>query len=457
MSAASAFEAVLAVCDVLHREGVAFSLCNGTSLMIDDESKTSKDLVEKLKQLQSLEGLSFECSTDEEDFHQVSSFVDSNPEFIYSLSITWRNSVYNGTKFYIFMDECSAVETFKDKAVQNKFRLPENIFVFSVIKTWNLEEFKQAQKRNADSQLSKLNNIFAWFELLSIAANVKPKGHSDSNELIFVQKIDEEASSKPYHLDLELPENLAGIPHVPELDGSLRKTFIDETSSPHIKERIGFLRVAIVSLIFEALKRSDSRCESVTSYICNSFDKLTEKYHINYEAFLENLSASKLLKDLEEAELEYNSKINSAISDAQSKAFAVPAVFVAMALLARVSGTPAMILLTCSAVFTGLIIHFTISSQQAHLKRIKKSIFRYFDKVKYEDDDDQEKFSKRIKNSKRELLSEISNKQRSFSCLLAVGWAPTIVAILYVVFATFVADTSINESPKVIILPVKNI
>ncbi|MCK0754390.1 hypothetical protein [Chromohalobacter japonicus] len=101
----------------------------------------------------------------------------------------------------------------------------------------------------------------------------------------------------------------------------------------HSSERKEVLRRTITSLLDEPHAGL-----SDFSWVLKNVSKLHDKYKEQYEIYFHNFSVSKLLNEVDQKTLEFNSKLMDFISNSQNKALTIPGAIVALGALVKSGG-----------------------------------------------------------------------------------------------------------------------
>lgn len=98
---------------------------------------------------------------------------------------------------------------------------------------------------------------------------------------------------------------------------------------PHQKERNEVMRRSIVKML------ESERSAGGLFFLLNNFEELKTKYKEQYDLYVHNFSVSKLLSEIDQRSLEFNSKLMDFISSSQNKALTIPGALIAMGALIK--------------------------------------------------------------------------------------------------------------------------
>ncbi|WP_156836574.1 hypothetical protein [Marinobacter daepoensis] len=101
---------------------------------------------------------------------------------------------------------------------------------------------------------------------------------------------------------------------------------------PHQKERNEVMRRSIVKML------EGEHGQEGLFFLLNNFEELKRKYKEQYDLYVHNFSVSKLLSEIDQRSLEFNSKLMDFISSSQNKALTIPGALIAMGALVRSKG-----------------------------------------------------------------------------------------------------------------------
>lgn len=427
-------------------EGIALEV--GTRRITLHEFNTSDAFYTVVQELSKYQEIEVKADTNEDTYPKASDLLDTAPDSIEKLIVTWRfKGKSKKYSFNIFDTQDDALKSYQGKAAKVGYKISQDLYFVTEDETWMHENRGSIQDTKLP-YIEAVQRVFDWFKLFSAVANVTPASSDSSNELIFVQKVEEQKVSSPHHLFAELPATIETLSNVPKVDERLNDIAFGNEHRPHREEQLSFLRMAIVSFLIKATNQGIVEKDKVSDFVCANFKHITHRFYENYWTFLENFSATKFIKELEDSKLEYINKINTAISDAQTKAFAIPAAFIAIALLSRVSSVAAVVFIFFSAAISTYITGLIIDSQTSQLKNIHKSVISYFTRVKYEDEYQSKRIEKRVNRAKSNLKNKVKKNLKTLACIKCLTFAPLIAALLYVIWFIGFSESSRVDKPS---------
>lgn len=120
----------------------------------------------------------------------------------------------------------------------------------------------------------------------------------------------------------------------------------------HTSERVEVLRRTITTLLDE---RHSENSDFI--WVLKNAYNLHSKYKDQYEIYVHNFSTSKLLNEVDQKSLEFNSKIMDFVTNSQNKALTIPGAIIAIAALVKSNGSWTILLITAGVwVTTKMVI-----------------------------------------------------------------------------------------------------
>lgn len=208
----------------------------------------------------------------------------------------------------------------------------------------------------------------------------------------------------------------------------------------HSSERKEVFRRTITSLLDEPHAGL-----SDFSWVLKNVSKLHDKYKEQYEIYFHNFSVSKLLNEVDQKTLEFNSKLMDFVSNSQNKALTIPGAIVVIGALVKSGGGLEIFVVLVGVFIVSQIV--IVSNDMMHVTfedlewQIEKS-FEKFSRIK-----DNREVVKLAKESSSRLYKKIDVAKRNLRKVTMVArmtfWMGLIYAIL--VFCGSPSDQSSSD------------
>ncbi|MDI5921166.1 hypothetical protein QLQ86_10260 [Halomonas sp. LR5S13] len=143
----------------------------------------------------------------------------------------------------------------------------------------------------------------------------------------------------------------------------------------HQPERNEVLRRAITLVLDEPHKDF-----SDFLWVLQNISRLHEKYKEQYEIYFHNFSVSKLLNEIDQKSLEFNSKLMDFVSNSQNKALTIPGAIVAIGALIRTGGGWGIFLIMAGVFVVGKVVIMSNSMMMQTFDDLKWQIDKSFKK-----------------------------------------------------------------------------
>lgn len=267
------------------------------------------------------------------------------------------------------------------------------------------------------SKITSISVYLKWTRILDAISNHK----SDDKYIMYIPSEDggkELLIDKNHRLDLVFKINTSASDEA-SLDAFLKVLDINDAQR---KERESIIRSAIYDFL------SDSDDKSINS-LANVSERIYNRYNDLLELYTNRFSVNKLLSELEQKDLEYNTKINDFLSASQSKAFAIPGALIAIGGIAKASG-----ILDSSLIMIGLylIYHITKLSNQVldeSYESLKKSIRSSFNRYKKFEEGVEVK--KTAEEMNEDLLIKVDSAQLRVKRVNKIGIYMILIGAVY--------------------------
>ena len=293
-----------------------------------------------------------------------------------------------------------------------------------------LTEPKFSTGRDEDlDEISSLKAIRPWINLLRDVSDINKE--SESGEILyFVQKADEDKVAKPFRLDLSIDASFFEI-DVPESIGDFAELLIgSDINGLHFEEKRSLFKLALVGLL-NKLKVESPSANLFYLLMCN-LDRLRGSYMEHFEVFVHNFALSEFHHKIEEKYFDYVEKIQTVLSDIQSKVYAIPAVLIGMAALTRFKTIDAYVLIILGVFFTCLLTHWMLMDQFSRLDKIKESmlfVFRSLERRSGEEPNHDEVMQD-ITRMRQDILIQIGRRKSRLGRYVVICWSLLIIAII---------------------------
>jgi hypothetical protein len=221
------------------------------------------------------------------------------------------------------------------------------------------------------SELLQLEKLTKWISFLESVLPHTEKGTKFLKFVLLSDRISSKSQTRTFDSQITISDLDSELTRLSELLG------ISDTNDTHSHERKSVVRHVIQELLDE---RHDSNSGiSDFSYLLINFDRLCQNYHDNYQIYISGYSFEKIKKEINDNYDDFLKNINSSINETVAKAFAIPASYVAAALLIRFDSSKAFIIVSMAILVTCLITHLMLCWQYKNLTNVKYRIVKAFD------------------------------------------------------------------------------
>ena len=138
-------------------------------------------------------------------------------------------------------------------------------------------------------------------------------------------------------------------------------------------------RRSIMQVSFGEVMGAKEAQESDFLYFLKSTQKLSDRYHENYEIHVNRFTVDKQLREIDEQRLNFVGKLQDLISGAQTKAFAMPGVMISFGMLAKVTNTIGILAIIAGIIMTHRLLSRSNELLVESLEYFKKTTERAFE------------------------------------------------------------------------------
>lgn len=189
------------------------------------------------------------------------------------------------------------------------------------------------------------------------------------------------------------------------IESLLQCVSLEEDAHSHERQNV------LKNVVIEELEKKGFK-EFFPLLYCSS-SCLLSRYREQYKVYVDRFSVNKILNDISEKNLEYNSKVNEFVSSGQTKAFAIPGAIIAVGALVRTGANPWSLVLIIFGLY--MIKQFVTSANQVYresFEHLSSQVSYTFDRFYDLDEssvvhkhasDSKEEVSKRIESAKKRL------------------------------------------------------
>ncbi|WP_377893083.1 hypothetical protein [Alteromonas sp. R78001] len=289
---------------------------------------------------------------------------------------------------------------------------------------------KLTDQSSQNPTLLKIISLTNWTKLLNCIADHK----QDNNVLVFFSQ-NESGRSKVYELSpyitteefesLDIDEDHTHFEHL--LDSWNLK-------DAHEKDRKS---VMIVS--FSEVMGQIPPSHNPFKYFLSQAGKFHDRYRDNYDIYVNRFSVDTQLREIDEQHLEFIGKLQDLVTSAQTKAFAMPGVMVAIGALAKLSNYLGVISIFIGVVMTKILINKSNELLRENLQHFSDTVSRALGQyVKYRNE--AEEVRAHAEEANKKLTVQIQKAQQRVTFLDALAdWmlvlcVSIIIAVLYSIY-----------------------
>ncbi len=262
-----------------------------------------------------------------------------------------------------------------------------------------------------DPILSKIRCLASWTKLLDCIADHK----QDNNVLVFFSQNDS-GRSKVYELSpyitgeefetLEIDNDPSHFEHL--LDSWNLK-------DAHEKDRKSVMLVS-----FSEVMGQISADENPFKYFLSQTRKFHDRYRENYDIYVNRFSVDTQLREIDEQHLEFIGKLQDLVTSAQTKAFAMPGVMVAIGALAKLSNYLSVFAIFIGVLMTKILINKSNELLRENLQHFNDTVTRALGQyVKYRNEAEEVRAHAEKANEKLAQQIQEANKRVNFLDTLA--------------------------------------
>jgi len=204
---------------------------------------------------------------------------------------------------------------------------------------------------------------------------------------------------------------------------------------PHKKERNEVMRRSIVKML------EGGRNAEGLVFLLKNFDELKTKYKEQYDLYVHNFSVSKLLSEIDQRSLEFNSKLMDFISSSQNKALTIPGALIAMGALIKSKGLIEVLLILIGVWMVKRLVTTSNEILRGTFEDLKWQIDTSF--KKYKSLSEGHEVYESAQQNQDKLVNKINKAQDKVRDVDKLAWATFWVAVLYsiwVILNTYIFD-----------------
>ncbi|MBD8804578.1 hypothetical protein [Pseudomonas syringae] len=251
--------------------------------------------------------------------------------------------------------------------------------------------------------------------LIRDLSNVAVSKHTQKSciSLVFSTSSGNNKPPKTLVLETRTPENILKL----ELNKtSLVSSLASEGNKVkfHAEERRAIFNGAICEVI-ESI--GDSSPDKFGALLA-AWDKVTSIYWQNFQIYIHSFSFEKVRKEFAQAELDYGSKLSTALSDIAGKMLALPISLVAIITLTKATSNAEALITSLGLIITSVILGLLLFNQLLNIQRLNSSMSISF-----------ENLTKTIKSYPKNLQTLINNSKEH------IRHQQTLVTVTIKIFA----------------------
>jgi hypothetical protein len=157
---------------------------------------------------------------------------------------------------------------------------------------------------------------------------------------------------------------------------------------------------------------------------------LKAKYVEHHELFIKRFSVNKVLLEISNQDLKYTSRINEIISNAQSKALAIPGAFIAISVVMKIDNVVEGIAVITGLLLTTLIVLKSLTVHQNTYTHINGQIENEFER--YDNLNEEAEVRRQSMKVKGELLTLVDTSSRGLSYITNILRLTLLLAFIYI-------------------------
>ena len=284
--------------------------------------------------------------------------------------------------------------------------------------------------------INKISYVSRWIELLSKMADHHPK---DNVFVFFVSQ--NENKTKSYQINALVDvENILEISF--ECDESLYEHMIESWnfSDAHEKER----QSVMLASFAEIMTKLDEY-ENPFMFFIKNCKKFYERYRENYDIYVNRFTVETQLREIDEQHLTFVGQLQELITSAQSKAFALPGVMIAIAALAKVDNYIGVLAIVVGAILTKIIVQKSNELLTENISYFKEVTDRALGKYVLSRSENKEVVS-HASEAKEKLNIQIENAKKRVNFIDSMSLITMVIAILFaVIILISKVELEINE------------
>ena len=287
-----------------------------------------------------------------------------------------------------------------------------------------IEDDYCAGQDNPPEQLSYAYELCELIQLLgSISLTADVSATTQPRELVFVIPAQEKAPPRTLSLSTRLEPSVLGEKRI-NLE-PLRSLASDGGAHAlHTHELRALFRLAVADIVGRA-----PASENAFTFLVAHWPDVLEKYGFDVDCYISNFSFERIRMEIAKMELDFSSRLSSAMGDSATKFLALPLPIAVLAALYNVQGIFEAYLLFLGSLMIAMLFSGMIHNQLLELARIDHGFEVIVDQL-----------NKKVKSYPKSIadrLSEASNgfsKQRSFLfrtlwALRVLAWAPIVAGL----------------------------
>lgn len=278
-----------------------------------------------------------------------------------------------------------------------------------------------------NSVLVKIKSLTNWTKLLNSIADHKP----DNNVLVFFVH-QQSGKSKVYEVspfltveDLEILEIDCDESHFKHLQGSWN------LQDAHEKDRQSVMLVSF-SEVMGQIRPEDNPFK----FFLSQTKKFHDRYRENYDIYVNRFSVDSQLREIDEQHLDFIGKLQDLVTSAQTKAFAIPGVMIAIGALAKMTNFLSVVAIFAGVIMIKVLIYKSNELLRENLVHFSDTVNRALGQyVKYRTE--AEEVRTHAEDAKQKLTKQISEAQKRVNfldsladCMMVIG-SIIIVCVLY--------------------------
>lgn len=261
--------------------------------------------------------------------------------------------------------------------------------------------------------------------LAELADHCEPtKGNAKgSKNLVFIIETENSVSKHEFKPTIDFKSLL----NISNLDKQLTafNNMLNTINLPDNKdlERKNILRSSLSELLSDF-----SNNEKLFEKIISLGHELNNKFNNQYELYLKKFSVNKTLKEINDQDLNYTSKINEIVSSTQNKALTIPGTLIAIGAIMNIDHYSDGLAILLGLLITSIIVYRSLNVHESTIEHLKKQVESDFKRYDNLNEETEVKAQAKITNAALLGLLEKANKNSSFmkNCIKLVFTASII-------------------------------